>query len=140
MKDLPAIWIPVLVALLTSGGTGVLVNHVFTRGTRKAEKTQVDHETWFREAEKSYDRAISECQDCKTRLIAADLRYEEADRRHDEEMASVRTQLADLKDAVVTRADVVDELLPYVQGLPEDKLLELRAANRAVKLAVFRSR
>lgn len=120
------------------GGTVVaLINAVFNRGGKRAEaakaETEADaleHDTWFKEANAAYARVDKECKECKTQL-------RESDERHGKEIGKLRREVGELRDALIKSVDRVDELLPYVQDLPDDKMRELRAANRAVRRAVW---
>lgn len=120
------------------GGVGVaLVQALFGRGGLRAQaaKTEtetevLDRETWLKQAKDSYDRVDQECKDCKAQLRASDI-------RHGKEMAKLRREVGELRDALLKRVDVVDELLPYVQDMPDDKMREVRTANRAAKLALW---
>lgn len=121
-------------------GTGVgvaLLQGVFSRDGRRAEaaKTAAEgqaqrHEIWFNEAQAAYDRVNKECSECKQELAAAE-------KRHQTEINQLRREVGDLKDAVISRIDDMNEVLPYVQGMPDDKVREIRAANRAVKMAIW---
>lgn len=113
------------------GGVGVaLVQALFGRGGLRAQTaktgTETDvlaRQTWFREAEQSYARIKKQ--------------LEESDIRHNKEMRKLRGEVGELRDALLKRVDVVDELLPYVQNMPDDKMREIRAANRAAKYALW---
>lgn len=121
-------------------GTGIgvaILNGVFSRDGRRADAARTAgedqarrHEIWFDEATAAYARVSKECADCRTELHAAD-------ERHRAEMATLRRELGEVKDALIKRVDAVDELLPYVQGLPEEKMREIRTANRVVRMAVW---
>jgi seryl-tRNA synthetase len=126
--------------ILGSGGVSVIWQALFNRGGLRAETAAkladaqaLEHKTWFDEARQQYDQIKADCADCKTEL-------EDAEREHKKEMAAFRGELNDLKDALIARADVVDELLLHVQGIADDKLRELKSANRAARNAVYRSR
>lgn len=121
-------------------GTGIgvaILNGVFTRDGRRADtaRTQTEdqarkHEIWFEEATAAYARVSQECVDCREALRTADERYRG-------EIETLRRELGEVKDALLKRVDAVDELLPYVQGVPEEKMRDIRAANRVVRMAVW---
>lgn len=120
------------------GGAGALIQAIFTRSGARSQAAKtgtedraIQHKTWFDEAQAAYKLAREQCTDCLNELKA-----EKVD--HAKELAGMRRDLAEVRRALILRADVVDELLPYVQGLPDDKMLELRATNRAVKMAAYR--
>jgi hypothetical protein len=130
----------IISAAVSLFGTGIgvaLLQGVFSRDGRRADaaRTQTEaqarrHEVWFKEAQVAYDRVSKECSDCRAEL-------RKADEVHRKEIDGVRRDLSEVRDALIKRVDAFDEILPYVQGLPDDKLRELRAANRAVKMAIW---
>ncbi|OBG71319.1 MULTISPECIES: hypothetical protein [unclassified Mycobacterium] len=142
-----------LANLMTNGGTGFLgagilvavIEGLFHRGGRRAEAAAqlaeaagrkadtviADHELWREEAKEAYDNAKAECAACKKEL-------KEAKDEHEAELSKLQREMAEIRDALNKRLDAIDEMLPYVQGMPEDKMAEIRAANRAARLAVWR--
>lgn len=129
--------IPAAVSLCGTGIGVAILNGVFSRDGRRADaaKTQTEaqarqHEIWFGEAKDAYARVNRECQDCKRQL-------RESDRLHDTEMSRLRREVAELRDALIKRVDTVDVLLPYVEGMPDEKMREVRASNRAAKAALW---
>lgn len=127
-------------AAMSVCGTGIgvaILNGLFTRDGRRAdaantaaEAQALQHETWFDEAKDAYARVSRECADCRTEL-------RNTEERHRVEIDKLRRELGEVKGALIKRVDAVDELLPYVQGLPEEKMHDIRASNRAVRLAVW---
>ncbi|MDP7703163.1 hypothetical protein [Mycobacterium sp. TY815] len=129
-----------------AGGAGIvvaIVQAVFSYRGKRAEAARTESETWISESREAFQRLEDQCDDCKKELA-------KAKREHRDEMASIRQQhtdeinamrevLVDFKMALIKRTDVVDELLPYVDGLPEDKLREFRRENQAVKFAIIRA-
>jgi hypothetical protein len=114
------------------GGWAVLR---FFMGRRERER-----EAWFVEAQKSYERVSSDCENLRGLLNASEERRTESETRHQRELEMVRRELADVRDALFVRLDAFDEVLPYVQGMPDEKVRELRAANRATRSAAYRGR
>lgn len=117
-------------------GMAVLQAIISTRSRRaQAARTEtetegIEHGTWFKEAEAAYARVDKECKECKNELHTSN-------ERHDKDMSKIRREVGELREALIKSVDRVDELLPYVQGLPDEKLREHRAANRAVRRAVW---
>lgn len=121
-------------------GTGIgvaLLQGVFSRDGRRADAARTAgedqarrHEIWFDEAKDAYARVSKECADCREEL-------RNTEERHRTEIATLRRELGEVKDALIQRVDAVDELLPYVQGLPDEKMHDIRAANRVVRMAVW---
>lgn len=132
-----------IIALVSSAGFWGILQWIMNRQARKEARTEaarknqrdLDHharvlaeaqEAAQRAAldslEGAYNRVTSECSECRRKL------------------EEVLKELADIKDVLIERLDAFDEILPYVQNLPDDKLRDLRAANRAVKMAVYRVR
>lgn len=129
--------IPAAVSLCGTGIGVAILNGVFSRDGRRADAARTAgedqarrHEIWFDEAKDAYARVSKECASCRTEL-------READERHRREMDTLRRELGEVKDALLKRIDAVDELLPYVQGLPEEKMRDIRTANRVVRMAVW---
>ncbi|OBJ50624.1 hypothetical protein [Mycobacterium asiaticum] len=129
-----------------AGGAGIvlaIVQGVFSYRSRRADAARTESDTWLNESKEAFDRLEKQCDDCKKEL--RDAKQEHRDeiaamrQQHRDEMAAVRNELSDFKLALIRRTDVVDELLPYVDGLPEAKLRELRRENQAVKFAIVRA-
>lgn len=131
----------IVTAATGAGGGGfavAIIQSLFSyRGKRadaakaESEAEALDRDTWFKEAEDVFAKVKKECDDCKTEL-------RQAEERHRVATEKLRLFVTEVRDALIGRADAIDELLPYVQGLPEEKMREIRAANRAVRAAVWR--
>lgn len=118
-----------------AGGAGIVtagMQALFSYRSRRADAAKTETDTWREAAKDVLAEVRRECADCRKQLLASD-------GKHEREIATVRGELGDVRDALIKRVDVVDELLPYVQGLPPEKMRELRAENQAVKVAVVRS-
>jgi uncharacterized protein (DUF3084 family) len=96
------------------------------------DHNQAKNKEWFEEAQKSYARVSEQCDDCQKKLQALE-------ENRAKEIAQMRAELADVKIALMGRTDVVDEILAYVQGVPDEKMTEIRAQNRAARMAVLKS-
>lgn len=121
---------------ILSGGVGVaLINAVFNRGGQRAQTAKAESDTWRQEAAENYANVKQQCADCRKDLAAAK-------REHNDQLRMIRRELADVKAALVKRVDVVDEMLSAQQQnkpLSDERLVELRAENRAVRTAIVRS-
>lgn len=129
-----------------AGGAGIvvaIVQAVFSYRGKRAEAAQTESETWMKESKEAFAEIKQQCADCKSELATAKQEHRDEmaaiRQQHRDEMAAMRNELGDFKMALIKRTDVVDELLPYVDGLPEDKLRELRRENQAVKFAIIRA-
>lgn len=134
-------------AVISSSVIVALINGLFSRGGQRAEaalkqaeaarskhETAVaDHDLWRKEAREAYDTVKKECSDCKQEL-------REAKREHDAEIERLTKELAEIREALLRRLDTVEELLPFVHGMPLDKVTEIRQANRATRNAIWRGR
>lgn len=142
-----------IASLLTNGGAGIIssavvvaaIEGLFNRGGRRAdaatklaqveaseaETLKKDHELWRAEAKEAYAQAKLECSECKQEL-------REAKQEHEREIERMNRELNDIRDALVARLDAIDEMLPYVSGMPADKIDDIRAANRVVRKAIWR--
>lgn len=114
-------------------------------GKTGKETEVIDHEQWFREAEINYNRLNHQFEACRDELKGAkDSHHEdmEALRRehreqigqlrqeHDRQMVRLKREVGEVRDALVASLDDIDTVLPYVQGIPDEKLREIRTANR----------
>jgi hypothetical protein len=90
----------------------------------------LDRDLWLREAHTQYEGLKIEYAECRRELS-------ETKQAHDQAIGRVSREVGELKDALIRRVDVINELLPYVEGLPDDKMREIRAENRAVKMAIW---
>lgn len=124
--------VTLLVSLLSSAGFWAMVQWFVSRKHRETERETARQRDWFDEAEAAYKRVNDECSDCKKEL-------QKVKDDHLRQLGALRRELSDVKDALVSRADALDELLPYVEGIPDDKIREIRSANRAVRAAVWRA-
>ena len=88
-----------------------------------------ERDEWMREAQSAYKRVQNECSSCRKEL----------ERIKREEIEPMKRDNAALKDALLNRIEALDEILPYITELPDDKVRDLRAANRAHRQAVFRA-
>lgn len=114
-----------------SGGTVVaLINAVFNRGGKRAEAAKTESATFREEANDLYAKVKQECADCKQELHAAE-------QRHNKAIGKLQSEVGELREALVKSLNTVDELLPYTQGLPDQKMREIQARNRAVRRAVW---
>lgn len=124
------------------GGLAALILAVFSRRKTNADAEDTESGTWRSEAAFTLNEVKAQYVDCKKELARNKSEHhteiEAMRREHSREIGVIRRELADVRDALISRADVVDELLPYVQGLPEDKMREMRAANRVVRQAAYR--
>jgi molecular chaperone GrpE (heat shock protein) len=145
----------VLVKLGTGVGGGAaiyalieLVKAVLQRHGDRAEAAKTETETevisrdrWFTEADVNYKRLEEQYKECRQELLEArrDHRDEidELRRAHDTQMGKLIRELSEVKDALSRQVDIVEELLPNVQGVPESKVREIRSANRAVRVALW---
>lgn len=123
--------VTLLLALVSAPGLWAVLQFLVSRRDR-------ERKAWFDEAQAAYQRLSEDCDALRKQLRESDERSNKAERRHQEELRGVRRELADVRDALFTRLDAFDEVLPYVQGLSDEKVRELRAANRAVRKAVYR--
>lgn len=123
--------VTLIVALISAPGLWAMFQYLLGRRER-------ERKAWFEEAQAAYERLSEDCDRLRTDLRNSDKRRNETEKRHQEELRVVRRDLADVRDALFTRLDAFDEVLPYVQGLSDEKVRELRAANRAVRSAVYR--
>lgn len=129
--------------VLGSGGMTVGYQALFNRNglradaaNKLADAQQKEHKTWFDEAKQQYDQVKAECASCRKEL-------ESAEKDHRVEMSEIRKELDDLKEALLGRADAVDELLTTVvdaKVLSVEKAAEMKSANRAVRTAIYKSR
>lgn len=131
----------ILSAVLTSSAWPVLGPKIVEWKNRKQrqqeqqvredeERRERERDEWMREAAQAYKRVQGECSSCRKEL----------ERLKHEEIEPLKRDNAALKDALLNRIEALDEILPYITNLPEDKVRDLRAANRAHRQAVFRSR
>lgn len=109
------------------GGIVAIIQIIVSTRTRRADASQtetetdvLDRKTWMIEAHESYGELKEKYEACCKEIV------------------SLRQEVGELKDALIGRVEEFDETLPYVQGLPDDKMREIRASNRAVKMAVYR--
>jgi hypothetical protein len=126
----------ILTAVLTSSAWPVFGPRITAWKNRKRNAELKRHERerdqWMRESKEAYRRVQGECKDCYEQLAA--LR-----KRHEEEIREIKRELADVKEALLNRIEALDEILPYITSLPDEKVRELRSANRAHRTAVFRT-
>lgn len=118
-----------------------LLDYYFDRHNRRAEAATklasadktineaeaIDHETWFRDSREVFAQVKQQGDDCEKAL-----------KDTNRELARIRRDLAEVRSTLVGRVDVIDKILPYVHGIPEDELREIRASNRAVRTAIYR--
>ncbi len=95
-----------------------------------AKRRERERDEWMRDAKTAYARVQGECSSCR----------KEIERLKREEIEPLKRDNAALKEALLNRIEALDEIIPYITNLPEDKVYDLRAANRAHRQAVFRSR
>lgn len=116
----------ILIAFISSGLWPVIVPRIMERKherrLKEVEQREHDRDEWMRESEQAYKRVSRECKSC-----------------HDQ-LETMRRELGVVKDALLNRIEALDEILPYITNLPDDKVRELRSANRAHRQAVFRGR
>jgi hypothetical protein len=148
-----------LADMLVKLGTGVgggaaiyalieLVKAVLQRHGDRAEAAKTETETdiisrdrWFTEADVNYKRLEEQYKECRQELLEArrdhTAEIRELSRSHNEQMRKLLRDLGEVKDALSKQVDIVDELLPNVQGIAEGKVREIRSANRAVRVALW---
>jgi hypothetical protein len=93
------------------------------------ERRERERDEWMRDADKAYKRVSGECSSCRR----------EIERLKREEIEPLKRDNAAMKEALLDRIEALDEILPYITSLPEEKIRELRSANRAHRQAVFRT-
>lgn len=97
------------------------------------ERREKERDRWMRESKEAYSQVKSECRECQAELEAVR-------KQHAEEIRQIKRELADVKDALLNRIEALDDLIPYITNLSDEKIRELRSANRAHRQAVFRGR
>jgi hypothetical protein len=101
-----------------------------------AERLEHDRDEWMKDSKDAYVRVAGECAACKDEL--ASCKKELADIRRNE-IEPMKRDNAAIKEALLGRIEVLDEILPYT-NLPDEKIDELRRVNRAQRAAVFRDK
>lgn len=131
------------------GGVGMaIVQAIISTRSRRAEAAKTESEaesiardTWIREAHETYSQLKEQYKECLEQVKTSKQSHDEEmgtlRREHAEQMGKVRRDVTQLKDALIKSVDRVDELLPYTQGLPDEKVREIRNANKAVRIAVW---
>ena len=124
----------IAIALITSGVWPVVVPKLLERKNRKQtevqERREHERDEWMREAQAAYERVQGECAGFRR----------EIERLRREEIEPLKRDNAAMKDALLDRIEALDEVLPFITSLPDEKIRELRASNRAHRQAVFRGR
>lgn len=126
----------ILSAILTSSVWPVfgpkIIAWVNRKKTAEALRQERERDKWMRESKEAYSQVKTECRECQEKLDAVQ-------KKHAEEIRVIKRELADVKEALLDRIEALDEIIPYITNLPDEKVRELRASNRAHRQAAFRT-
>lgn len=95
---------------------------------RVAEEKEKERDQWMKDSERAYARLEKENQDIRKEL----------DRVKRDELEPLKRDQAALREALIGRIEVIDELLPHINHLPPEKVRDLQRLNRAERIAAFR--
>lgn len=87
-----------------------------------------ERDQWMEESKAAYARLEQENEDIRAELS----------RVKREELEPLKRDQAALREALIGRIEVIDELLPHINHLAPEKVRDLQRLNRAERIAAFR--
>jgi chromosome segregation ATPase len=120
--------------MLSVGGSTGFWAVVVKRIRSKDEEERADLER----TKQSFAQMQGVIAEVKQQCAACRSEMAEMETKHNEQLGILRRELADVKIALLDRIDVVDEMLPHVTGLPDERVIDLQRTNRAAKIGVLR--
>jgi biopolymer transport protein ExbB/TolQ len=146
----PEFLVPIIVAFLTSEIWRIILPKLLDWKNRKEiaegkraqardDQREHDRDVWMTNSERAYKRVEDECDKCRRELER--VRRDNAaaiERLKRDEIEPLKRDNAAIKEALLDRIEALDEIIPYITHLPEEKVSELRRVNRAQRTAVLR--
>lgn len=97
------------------------------RARVQAQKEK-ERDEWMEESKAAYALVKAENEGFRKEL----------DRVKREELEPLKRDQAQLREALIGRCEVIDELLPHITHLPPETVRELQRKNRSQQIAAFR--
>lgn len=129
----------IITAIITGPVWPVVVQKITERKNRSETREQERLDRIHAQKEKERDEWMEESKAAYALVKAENEGFrKELDRVKREELEPLKRDQAQLREALIGRCEVIDELLPHITHLPPETVRELQRKNRSQQIAAFR--